>query len=630
MYNGTKIIGLCITRAVDRGRYNFIQAFNDAAVKHGYRVFIYHSCSDFYNDNPRGLSEKAIFDIIDYDIVDAVVIFKESFENEDIVKNVEKLTVEHNKPLVVIGEEMDNCINYILNYESGFEEIVRHIIEFHNVKDVCFIAGRKGESHSDRRLDVFRRVMNENGLEFDEEKDLFYGDYWWMPTMKAVETILKRDKLPEAIICANDSMAVTVCEQMKKNGIDVPVDIIVTGFDGVYEALSCIPPITTSKCNIPFYMKKMFDVIDKALYGENMNGRYSVDYEIDIFQSCGCSGHKSELNYGEMLKQNSDRFFRYQSDELAFSEMCERAIECKSPNKLARLFSDYNFYNLCIVLSKGCFDNTVNPAESDVFSGSDYQVLYKSGELLDNYPIELSSHFISAELSFCFTTNSPILFNALSFMGKPMGFVCFCFSDDYESYCKIIQYVISLNNTIGNYRLVNYLRYTTEINLLISKMDYMTGVYNRKGMTEMIGKLIDSSDKNDIVIIASVDIDGLKEINDSYGHENGDFAIKTIADAIQSISISNKYCGRFGGDEFVICAVVKNIGLKKIIETDVRRYIDNINKASDKPYKISASIGIESTLVKDFDFETILRIADRKMYNDKKHKGSFRGFRRLI
>ena len=186
------------------------------------------------------------------------------------------------------------------------------------------------------------------------------------------------------------------------------------------------------------------------------------------------------------------------------------------------------------------------------------------------------------------------------------------------------------NNTIGNYRLVNYLRYTTEINLLISKMDYMTGVYNRKGMTEMIGKLIDSSDKNDIVIIASVDIDGLKEINDSYGHENGDFAIKTIADAIQSISISNKYCGRFGGDEFVICAVVKNIGLKKIIETDVRRYIDNINKASDKPYKISASIGIESTLVKDFDFETILRIADRKMYNDKKHKGSFRGFRRLI
>ncbi|HQM01333.1 MAG TPA: GGDEF domain-containing protein [Ruminococcus flavefaciens] len=152
--------------------------------------------------------------------------------------------------------------------------------------------------------------------------------------------------------------------------------------------------------------------------------------------------------------------------------------------------------------------------------------------------------------------------------------------------------------------------------------DHMTGLLNRRGFYRLLQKLIDSSgnDSTSIVII-SADLDGLKYINDTFGHFEGDNAISEAARALLANTSNMDICARFGGDEFVVAALVpegtekqyflkfKNGFLKKLAE---------YNSSSGKAYQIGSSIGFfAEKLTAAFDMEKMLQLADKQMYADK-------------
>ena len=74
---------------------------------------------------------------------------------------------------------MDNCCSVTFNYSDVFEKIVRHVIEFHGCRRVNFIAGVKGNAFSEERIEAYKKVLAENGIEFEPER-LGYGDFWDM------------------------------------------------------------------------------------------------------------------------------------------------------------------------------------------------------------------------------------------------------------------------------------------------------------------------------------------------------------------------------------------------------------------------------------------------------------------
>ena len=146
--------------------------------------------------------------------------------------------------------------------------------------------------------------------------------------------------------------------------------------------------------------------------------------------------------------------------------------------------------------------------------------------------------------------------------------------------------------------------------------DALTGLYNRHGFTAYFKeKNIPSKYKTMLLF----DLDKLKEINDTYGHEEGDFALRTISQAILRAKGDGDLCARFGGDEFY-CYLShddKDYGEEYIKK--VTKFLNNYNALSKKPYSISASAGYETVETSSgADLDALFKCADEKMYAIKK------------
>lgn len=177
MFKGRKIIALCLTRLSNDETTAKVAELNKALVAKDYRLFVYNACTDFYRNNRFENAEKKVYSLIDYNIVDAVVIFSEAFRDTSIVDELRMGAEAHNVPVFILGNRSEKCTSFIFDYEAGFEQAVRHIIEYHGITDTAMIAGLKGEEHSEQRIAVYKKVLAENGLPFNDNM-LSYGDYW--------------------------------------------------------------------------------------------------------------------------------------------------------------------------------------------------------------------------------------------------------------------------------------------------------------------------------------------------------------------------------------------------------------------------------------------------------------------
>ena len=120
------------------------------------------------------------------------------------------------------------------------------------------------------------------------------------------------------------------------------------------------------------------------------------------------------------------------------------------------------------------------------------------------------------------------------------------------------------------------------------------------------------------LFVISADMDGLKIINDTYGHAEGDVAIKTIGMILSGFSSPNIFSARTGGDEFIIGVKGSENDVKKAINT-IRKKVKRFNDTASKPYKLSVSIGYER-FDQNIGLVECLRRADEKMYEEKKTK----------
>lgn len=151
-----------------------------------------------------------------------------------------------------------------------------------------------------------------------------------------------------------------------------------------------------------------------------------------------------------------------------------------------------------------------------------------------------------------------------------------------------------------------------------SQRDAMTGLYNRRGMEARIREMLERPGA-DTCLAFVIDMDGLKYVNDHYGHSEGDYGINAIATAARLITRNDEICVRAGGDEFYIIGVGDYCGADMLAR--INKFTSAIaeeNKTSCKPYEISASIGgCCAELTADMTIEDVVHKADANMYENK-------------
>lgn len=160
--------------------------------------------------------------------------------------------------------------------------------------------------------------------------------------------------------------------------------------------------------------------------------------------------------------------------------------------------------------------------------------------------------------------------------------------------------------------------YIKELNEQVVK-DKLTGAYNRRYIDERLpADIVKSLVENKPLSVIFIDVDNLKEINDTYGHNYGDKIIMNIADILlKNIRTETDWVARYGGDEFFICLSNTQPHTAKMIAERMRTIIQDFRISQNNDIKTTVSIGVYTMQDNPIEAQELVKLADGRMYEAK-------------
>jgi diguanylate cyclase (GGDEF)-like protein len=154
----------------------------------------------------------------------------------------------------------------------------------------------------------------------------------------------------------------------------------------------------------------------------------------------------------------------------------------------------------------------------------------------------------------------------------------------------------------------------------LSLTDELTGLYNRRGFKLLAEQTLRRAARcGDDCTVAFMDLDGLKQVNDQYGHGMGDAMIVSAARILQQTFRESDIVGRLGGDEFCVLALGDHNAYSP--QQRLQQAVDTFNQQSEQPFRLSCSLGFVRGPVNHSDtLDDLLRRADQCMYTEKATK----------
>ena len=177
-----------------------------------------------------------------------------------------------------------------------------------------------------------------------------------------------------------------------------------------------------------------------------------------------------------------------------------------------------------------------------------------------------------------------------------------------------IRHLIVVNDKEEFLDIINFEEFTDYL-AEIALRDDLTGLYNRRFFEFILDKY-NIEDKDIEKGIIFIDLDDFKPINDKYGHHIGDKVLQAVAKKIENSIRDIDYSFRIGGDEFVVL-IFSN---KEVLKRVANRVFENINNINIDGIKVGCSIGYAHYLSDSKDFSEVIKIADKRMYENKKKK----------
>jgi len=622
MISEYKILVFCTSKIYEDRFYGFISTLNSKLVEKGWRVLVFCTESDLYKDNKNNLGGRNIFDLINFNTADAFLLSNSDILDEPLKQKLISQAEAHSIPVIILeGQKGQSKNSYSIEFDQskGFETIVKHVIEQHKVKKLHFIAGRIDSPQSNERLEIFQKVLKAKHIKFSDSM-VSYGDFWEQPTIAATKKLIESDNLPEAIICANDKMAISVISTLNKYGYKCPEDVIVTGFDGITEIFYTNPKITSSLCSYEQLGTEtadfLLDIDKKKIVSKN---RKVIPTFIQG-ESCGCKSENIPSNI-EYINLLTDAYSRYRAEDRSLSNMSSLIHDAKSIEEVLAAMNTHLLYNVMCCIKTECIDKNVNPNinQTDTTYGDEMYLLLDSDNPNNTQKIFKTKDLIPNIEHIFDHYKIPLIFTPLNNIEIPLGYLCFFFYNyDKQNYTKVNQIASWLSNALSGYRNMQYQRQLQKKIEAIYSHDSLTGLLNRTGFQQIYSKMLNNPSITKISLVMC-DLDNLKYINDNFSHTEGDNAISTVAKALEAAVDEGFFC-RYGGDELI--GLYTSPVDEMILRTNLEEYLETYNSNSGKPYKVSTSIGIYTS--EKCSFEDMFKKADDLMYENKKKKKNIR------
>ena len=616
MLYGYKIAAVCIAKPYEDVLREFLQSLTEKLRPYQWRVFLYTPGSDLFWNTKSDIGEKFVFHLINQEITDMLIVLEDTIKNDACMQSLCNFAQKHEIPAIVINGRREHACNINFDFSQGFAEVVRHLVTCHKITRFHMIAGIKDNVFSDERIAVMKNTLADYDLKL-EENQISYGDFWAVPAKEAAERLIAENRLPEAIVCANDTMAISVCTTLAQHNIHVPHEVIVTGFDGIDSIYYSLPKITSCKCDYAELGRKTADLILNHDRGETLPEQVTLIPKPVLLESCGCKPIQMNDTV-DFINNLNDSLTRFQREGEDLSEISAKIQSSQTIEEVAvQLTNNRLFYNMTCMLKTECIDDSLDPMKIHTetpFGDSLYILSDTDVPWPPEQPV-ISSGEIIPRMKELLKTGIPLLFTALHSVEIPMGYLCFHFMNfDKQNYMKINQTAMMLNSALSGFRNSRYQKHLQTRLEELYQFDALTGLYSRKAFYLRFQHMLEAQ-KFDAMTMVLCDLDGLKYINDTFSHTEGDNAIAVSAQALKK-ACTNGMCCRYGGDELIGILTMECDAAQ--IKSEIQNYLHEYNQHSGKPYQVSASVGVYTSHGETL--ETMFEKADVLMYEEKKNK----------
>ena len=558
------------------------------------------------NEKPTfNVGQFNIYQLAKLEEYDGLIVFSGILNNPALAESSCRMAKEKGLPVVSIGMPFDGIPNVDINNEDGMRDLVEHLITVHNVRKVVYIGGTKDHVDTVERYNVVCEVMQKHGLKL-EDKDVYYGN-WVNETAIAITDELAKapEGLPDAIICANDIMALAVACELRDLGYDLPKDTIVTGFDHIGEGSVSYPALTTVDQDYVTIGYNACKILYDMIEGKSDISTTFVASKLVVGESCGCNseadspydiGRRNYCRNIHAKSKQADFFNRFMRAER--TTVLESSDYDNMKSRLRKFYSenmDYIGENYYILLNKYYFED-VGSEDSDVLKRCYNAEFDTTVALMDG---KISEDGIDKNIKipgFIKTPGEQHIYFFYPLHNEQYNYGYVVFRDGtyiIDEAFRIYEYLEKMEHSFIEFRINMRLEMVNkELRFLYDK-DPMTGLYNRFCFVSHAVPIVEESKAHGRkAMIMFADINHMKKINDRYGHVFGDRAITTVSDAIKrSIGDDNAIGIRYGGDEFLIIAADASEEYAEEFKNSMITYIDRENNLGINPFKFSISVG---------------------------------------
>ena len=544
-------------------------------------LYIFRSAGAWTLDRNYNLGEYNIYQLPDLSEFDGIILDVNSIHQREQYgcgaaswEYLINAARQSGKPVLSLANRIEGFYYVGIDNYAAMLPMMEHVYHVHGCRKFWFVMGPRDNYENGQRMRAVVDYLTERNVPCGEE--CFFCESFEIKSgyrgfMKLYE---KHGELPQAVICANDEIAVGVCKAAEEKGFSVPEDFIVTGFDNFDKAAYVRKEILTEAeltgleeeikmleyellyCKTP---EEIYEKILKGTHSLQCDDMYLVlDEKIEDYQNEG----------GETLEDITNLSGDGRFHEIGY------------PDKMKKIYTDpaSGKIKMEVQSRKKLFDDL----DADE-GGREY--------------LFLPFHFSQYTVGYIVIVNSAYLMEK-RYLNKLMSTIMTGMENFYRS--KRLEYI---NRELGE----------------ISMRDAMTGLYNRLGYQNQACRIFkESKEKNQDLSILFMDMDRLKYMNDTFGHECGDLAIKITARAILRFCPDNAVAIRMGGDEFLVILTKMSQDEMTRLVNSIRKDISARVKLLDFPCELGISAGgIDTDMRCSKELDDYVREADEVMYQEK-------------
>lgn len=518
---------------IDMNREQLSGILDEAYVR-GIGTYIFSQTGEM-DKNDIATVKDILSNALSTDKLDGIIYLPYTFTIQEFRDEMQRFLLENcSVPVVRIGTEKVPFRSVWFHDRAEIAEITRHLIQVHGCRVIYCLTGPVSQQVAHERLAGFLDAMSEASLPVEEHAVIF-GDFWVYSARELAQEIASGSRpKPDAVVCGNDTMAMSLCDALAELGLTVPGDILVTGYDGSLEAELHSPPVTTYRTSWRQLGRNAFCLLYEMITGSETNPRFHERGTLLCRESCGCK--PAPLSENQMVNE------RHSEQQYLDMDVSTRLMSCQDLKCFVRTMYDCTFVFRDTVIT----ENT--RFALCLFRNWESAGLH-SPEILEMYYNGDATSFPMNELippSFRgLAEPSAVFFTPVYFREHCFGYMALRFESDAISFSALyMRFCRDVGNALEYLRIRNAFRHLQAETTHRQTRDVLTGLYCPESLPHLWESLQWQKGKQHFWIALSA--------QEMYRLENGSRLLEEFAERLRSVCCHGEVCFYAGEGEFLV------------------------------------------------------------------------------